>query len=61
MKKTILALAMLLIGVLSASAKTEKRPTYLYGFATNSFAEETLTRISCATICGLPAATLRPA
>ena len=41
MKKTILALAMLLIGVLSATAKTEKRPAYLYGFAT-SFNDSTV-------------------
>lgn len=41
MKKIILALAILLSGVLAVNAKTEKQPTYLYGFAT-SFNDSTV-------------------
>ncbi len=41
MKKIILTLAILLSGVLAVNAKTEKQPTYLYGFAT-SFNDSTV-------------------
>lgn len=41
MKKIILTLAILLSGVLAVNAKTEKQPTYLYGFA-SSFNDSTV-------------------
>lgn len=41
MKKIIMALAILLSGVQAVNAKTEKQPTYLYGFA-SSFNDSTV-------------------
>ncbi len=35
MKKKLMLLAMLFLGIMSIEAKNEKQPTFLYGFATS--------------------------
>ena len=41
MKKKLMLLAMLFLGIMAMEAKNEKQPTYLYGFAT-SFNDSTV-------------------